>query len=303
MLFRSNLPSGDEVGRVMIMTNSGTTAKRVAEKFHFAQCTSNEKDILDNKEINTLFITTRHDTHARYVIDGLRAGKNVYVEKPICLNIDELSEIEQLCIEKQCGVMIGFNRRFSPFAKLLKSKLGNGKMSMIYRINAGAIPADTWIQDLKVGGGRIIGEACHFIDFMTYMCGSFPCKVMASALPDSQGLNDTVNIIVEFENGSTGVVAYYANGSKALAKEYFEVYSSGITGKIDDFTRCEIYGKKVQKEKLSVQNKGQKEMLQVFFSSLKEGKLPISMNEIFSVTKATFAAMKSIQESGMPVKF
>lgn len=298
-----NLPSGDEVGRVMIMTNSGTTAKRVAEKFHFAQCTSNEKDILDNKEINTLFIATRHDTHARYVIDGLKAGKNVYVEKPICLNIDELSEIEQLCIEKQCGVMIGFNRRFSPFAKLLKSKLGNGKMSMIYRINAGAIPADTWIQDLKVGGGRIIGEACHFIDFMTYMCGSLPCKVMASALPDSQGLNDTVNIIVEFENGSTGVVAYYANGSKTLAKEYFEVYSSGITGKIDDFTRCEIYGKKVQKEKLSVQNKGQKEMLQVFFSSLKEGKLPISMNEIFSVTKATFAAMKSIQESGMPVKF
>ena len=298
-----NLPSVSEVGRIMIMTNSGTTAKRVAEKFHFARCTSDVKDILENHNINTLFIATRHESHAHYVIEGLKAGKNVYVEKPICLNINELSEIEQLCSERKCGVMIGFNRRFSPFAKLLKSKLGNGRMSMIYRINAGSIPADSWIQDLKVGGGRIIGEACHFIDFMTYMSGSLPCKVMASALPDSKGLNDTVNIIVEFQNGSTGVVAYYANGSKILSKEYFEVYSSGITAIIDDFTKCEIYGKKVQREKLSVQNKGQKEMLHDFFYSLNEGKLPITMDEIFSVTKATFAAIKSIQESGSPVNF
>ena len=174
---------------------------------------------------------------------------------------------------------------------------------MIYRINAGAIPADSWIQDLKVGGGRIIGETCHFIDLMTFMCGSLPYKVMASALPDPQGLNDTVNIIIEFQNGSTGVIAYYANGSKNLPKEYFEVYSAGVTGIIDDFTICKIYGKKVQKEKLSVQNKGQKEMLQTFFASLKEGKLPISMGEIFSVTKATFAIVKSIREAGMPVKF
>lgn len=298
-----NLPAINEVGRIMVMTNSGTTSKRVAEKFHFSQCTSDEKEILNNSDINTLFIATRHDSHARYVIDGLRAGKNVYVEKPICLNIDELCEIERLYTEKKCGVMIGFNRRFSPFAKLLKNKLGSGKMSMIYRVNAGAIPADTWIQDLKVGGGRIIGEVCHFIDFMTFMCNSLPYKVMASALPDPQGHNDTVNIIIEFKNGSTGVVAYYANGARSLSKEYFEVYSSGVTGIIDDFTKCEIYGKKVQKEKSSTQKKGQKEMLNSFFDSLKEGKLPIPMNEIFSVTKATFAAIKSIQEAGMPVKF
>lgn len=298
-----NLPQKNEVGRIMVMTNSGTTSKRVAEKFHFEKCAASEKDIMNNQDINTLFIATRHDSHAHYVIEGLRAGKNVYVEKPLCLNIDELCEIEELCVDKKCGVMVGFNRRFSPFAKLLKDRMGRGKMSMIYRVNAGMIPSDTWIQDLKVGGGRIIGEACHFIDFMSFICGSLPCKVSASALPDSQGLNDTVNIIIEFQNGSIGTVAYYANGSKSLFKEYFEVHSAGISGIIYDFIKCEIYGKDIQRKKLSSQNKGQKEMLQAFFSSLKTGKLPITTDEIFSVTKATFAAIKSIQESGLPVKF
>lgn len=298
-----NLPSENEVGRIAVMTNSGTTSKRVAEKYHFAQCTSSAKDLLNNEDINTLFVATRHDTHAKYVIEGLKAGKNVYVEKPLCLNIDELSQIEQLCQEKGCGVMIGFNRRFSPLIQELKMKMGDGKMSMIYRVNAGSIPADSWIQDMQIGGGRIIGEACHFIDLMTYMCGSVPCKVSASALLDSQGQNDTVNILIEFENGSTGVVAYYANGSKTLPKEYFEVYAAGTTGIIYDFKKCEIYGRKVETKKLSVQNKGQKEMLNQFFASLQDGKMPINVNEIFSVTKASFAVLKSLQEDGMPVKF
>ena len=298
-----NLPSESKVGRITVMTNSGTTAKRVAEKYNFTYCTSNEQDILQNKDINTLFIATRHDTHAKYVIDGLKAGKNVYVEKPLCLTIEELTEIEQLVSEKHCGVMIGFNRRFSPFAKLLKNKVGGGKMAMMYRINAGYIPADSWIQDIRIGGGRIIGEVCHFIDFMTFMCGSLPYKVSASAMSDAQGLNDTVNITVDFKNGSTGVVAYYANGSKTLNKEYFEVYASGMTGIIYDFKRCEIYGKRIDRHSLSVQDKGQKNMMEEFFNSLENGQMPISMEEIFSVTKATFAAVKSIQESGSPIKF
>lgn len=298
-----NLPSESKVGRIAVMTNSGTTAKRVAEKYNFTYCTSNEQDILQNKDINTLFIATRHDTHAKYVIDGLKSDKNIYVEKPLCLTIEELTEIEQLVSEKHCGVMIGFNRRFSPFAKLLKNKVGDGKMAMMYRINAGYIPADSWIQDIRIGGGRIIGEVCHFIDFMTFMCGSIPYKVSASAMSDAQGLNDTVNIIVDFKNGSTGVVAYYANGSKILNKEYFEVYASGMTGIIYDFKRCEIYGKRIDKHSLSVQDKGQKNMMREFFNSLENGQMPIPMEEIFSVAKATFAAVKSIQESGSPIKF
>lgn len=300
-----NLPEAKVVPRIGIMTNSGTTSKRVAEKYGFEFCTSNENDILNNKNVGIIFIATRHDTHAGYVLKGLNAGKNIYVEKPICLNIEELVEIEKCCKEKNKSVMIGFNRRFSPHAKKIKGLFGSGNpMSMIYRVNAGAIPADSWIQDLEVGGGRIIGEVCHFIDLMTYMCGSVPCKVMASALPDSQGLNDTVNIIVEFENGSTGSIAYYANGPKSLAKEYFEVYSAGKTAIIKDFKVCEIYGKgKVKIDKLSNQDKGQRNMVNDFLKDLGAGKTAIDMNEIFAVTKASFAVIKSIQENGSPVKF
>ncbi len=297
------LPPESEVGRVCVMTNSGTTSKRVAEKYHFSQCTSSEDDIIQNQDINTLFITTRHNSHAKYVIDGLKAGKNVYVEKPLCLDIDELNEIQDLCEQQHCGVMIGFNRRFSPLTTLLKQEMGEGKMSMIYRVNAGFIPSSSWIQDKAIGGGRILGEVCHFIDLMAFICGSNPVQVSASALPDPEGLNDTVNIIVEFANGSTGVVAYYANGPKSLPKEYLEVYASGKAGIIHDFKKCEIYGKKVATRKLAVQDKGQKCMMQAFFDSLRGGSLPIPLDEIFSVTRATFAAIKSIQQAGAPVRF
>ena len=297
-----NLPS--DIRRVSVMTNSGATSKRVAERFHFEQCTPNEEDIMNNPDINTLFIATRHDSHAKYVIDGLKNGKNVYVEKPLCLNVEELVEIQKLCEEKQKSVMIGFNRRFSPHAQAIKKKFGSGKMSMIYRCNAGSIPADTWIQDLKIGGGRIIGEACHFIDFMAYICGSKPVKVMASVMPDNQNLNDTMNIIVEFENGSTGVVAYYANGSKEMHKEYFEVFSAGASATIDDFNETKIYTKgKPAKITTRSQDKGQKAMVDAFFANIKEGKTPIPMDEIFAVTLASFAALKSVQEDGVPVKF
>ena len=297
-----NLPS--DIRRVSVMTNSGTTSKRVAERFHFEQCTPNESDILNNPDVNTLFVATRHDSHAKYVIDGLKSGKNVYVEKPLCLNVEELVEIQKLCAEKQKSVMIGFNRRFSPHAKEIKKKLGSGKMSMIYRCNAGSIPGDSWIQDMKVGGGRIIGEACHFIDFMAYICGSKPVKVMASVMPDNQNLNDTMNIIVEFENGSSGVVAYYANGSKAMHKEYFEVFSAGASATIDDFKDTKIYTKgKPAKFSTRSQDKGQKAMVDTFFANIKEGKTPIPMEEIFAVTLASFAALKSVQEGGAPVTF
>ena len=296
-----NLPPVNAVGRVAIMTNSGTTSKRVAEKFKFAKCTSDINEILGDDKINTVFVATRHDSHAKYVLEALGAGKNVYVEKPLCLTLDELVEIEDCVAESGRGVMIGFNRRFSPFAKFLKKKLGSGKMSMIYRINAGSIPAYHWIQDQTVGGGRIIGEVCHFVDLMTYMCGSNPVKVTASALPDAAGLNDSVNIIVDFANGSTGVIAYYANGSKSLPKEYFEAYHAGVTGIIQDYRRAEVYGRKVESMKKANQDKGQPEMMRVFFDSLADGSLPIPMDQIFSVTKATFAVIESIRESGMPI--
>lgn len=294
-----NIPSSPDISRVGVLTNSGTSSKRVAEKFGFQYCASKEEDVL-NDETNTLFIATRHDSHAPYVLKGLNAGKNIFVEKPICLYESELNDIVQAQNKSGKSVMIGFNRRFSPLSKDIMSKLGNGPKSMIYRINAGSIPVDNWIQDIEVGGGRILGEVCHFIDYLTFINGSSPSTISAQALTDSNGLNDTLNILLSFENGSTGVIAYYANGSKSLAKEYIEIYAQGQTAIIDDFKVLRIYGKgKPSKRKLLNQNKGQKEMVDAFVNGLlKKGEAPIPFQEIVSVTKATFKVVDSIKSNG-----
>lgn len=294
-----NLIDSAKIGKVGVLTNSGTTSKRVAEKFKFAFCAADERDVFDERT-NTVFIATRHDSHAKYVLKALKAGKNVFVEKPICLKETELEEIEQVYKDNGKPVMIGFNRRFAPFVEKIKQKIGSGQMSMIYRVNAGNIPKDSWIQDLEVGGGRIIGEVCHFIDLLTYINGSLPEKLSAFAIPDLNGLNDTVNISIYFKNGSIGTVSYFANGSKELPKEYLEVYSSGTTAVLEDFKKLTIYGKgKLNKFKLFNQNKGQKEMVHAFLHELiKTGNSPIPMEDIFTVTRATLRVIDSIQNGG-----
>lgn len=297
-----NIPKNDsDIVCKGVLTNSGTTSKRVAEKFGFEFCTSKSDDIIQSDDINTVFIATRHDSHADYVKQALQAGKHVFVEKPLCLNVEELVAIEEFYHGGHGGpqpqLMVGFNRRFAPLARRLKKSLDPVPLSMIYRVNAGAIPADTWIHDSTIGGGRIIGEVCHFIDFLTFICGSLPTRVYASALPAPNHLNDTVTINLEFKNGSIGTVAYYANGSKKLSKEYVEVYQSGLTGIIRDFKHLEIHtnGKRVRKRLLN-QDKGQAVMVRAFIDSVKNGGKPlINPEEIFAVTKATFAVVESLK--------
>jgi predicted dehydrogenase/threonine dehydrogenase-like Zn-dependent dehydrogenase len=298
-----NLPVQNDIVRKGVMTNSGASSKRIAERFGFEFCTSTVSDIIEAEDINTIFVTTRHNLHALSVLECLKHDKNVYVEKPLCLNSMELTTINKAYKLSKSDIMVGFNRRFSPIAQKVRKQFGHGKMSMLYRINAGFIPRDSWIQDLDIGGGRIIGEVCHFIDMMTFICGSLPVKVMASALEDSQNMKDTVNINLEFTNGSTGVIAYYTNGaSKNLTKEYFEVYSSGQTAIINDYKKLIIFGNKKPKVfNLRRQDKGQKNMLLNYFQSLREGKPCISFPEIYAVTAATFAAQRSIQEGGIPM--
>ena len=302
-----NLPqNNNDVVAKGVMTSSGTSSKTVAEKFGFEFCTSAKADIINNDEINTLFISTRHNSHAEFVLDGLQNGKNIFVEKPLCLHPAELVEIEELYRTKAEQdeavpvLMVGYNRRFAPLVMLLKDRLSDGPISMVYRINAGAIPSDSWIQDKDIGGGRIIGEVCHFLDFMVFVAGSRPVKVYATALADAQHLQDTVSINIECANGSIGTIAYYANGSKGLFKEYIEVYQGGLTAIVKDFKELEIYGKgKPYKKKMMGQDKGQKNMLTALLSSISSGTAaPIPPEEIFAVARATFAVLQSLQERG-----
>jgi polar amino acid transport system substrate-binding protein len=298
-----NIPESSEVGRVGVLTNTGTTSKRVAEKFKFQFCATQEADVLDDKT-NTVFVATRHDSHGPFVLKSLQANKNVFVEKPICLLESELEQIIEAQSKANKAVMVGFNRRFSPLTAKLKKAVGNNPMTMIYRINAGAIPKETWIQDPEIGGGRILGEVCHFIDYLTYLNGSLPIKISAAALPDANQLNDTLNILIQFQNGSNGVIGYYANGSKAMTKEYVEVFSAGMSATLNDFKELKIFGKgKPKKDKLLNQNKGQKEMVNAFVNGLlNDGKAPIPFQEIVAVTKASFKALESIRRGGEQIE-
>ena len=294
-----NIPDSENITKVGVLTNTGTTSKRVAEKFRFQFCTAKEGDIFDNKT-NTIFVATRHDSHGSYVLKSLESKKNVFVEKPICLLESELESIIEASFKSKTAVMVGFNRRFSPLTSKLKSAFGSNPMTMIYRINAGAIPVESWIQDLEIGGGRVLGEVCHFIDYLTYINGSLPTKVSATALPAATQTNDTLNILIQFENGSSGLIAYYANGSKSMEKEYVEVFSAGRSAKLTDFRELKIYGRgKVNKEKLFNQNKGQREMISAFLNGLlTDGKAPIAFEEIVAVTKASFRTLESIKRGG-----
>ena len=297
-----NIPNHEDITLKGILDASGTVSRRVAEKYGFEFCTSDEKDIFDNEEINTIFIATRHDSHAQYVLKGLRAGKNISVEKPLCLKESELEEIKEnyhslIQQNKAPLLIVGFNRRFSPLSKILKERFGKGPMAMIYRINAGPIPRDSWIQDPDIGGGRVIGEVCHFVDFLTFLNGSLPDSLSASALADSENLEDTVCINLKFRNGSVGTISYFSNGSKKLFKEYIEVYKSGMVGMIRDFKEIEIFeSKKRFKKKLMSQDKGQKTMVASFFEAIKTGKpSPLSFDELYSATEATFKIIESIR--------
>ncbi len=285
-----------------VMTATGTGSRSVADRYGFEYCTSEEQDIWNDDQIDTVFIATRHDSHADYTLQALRAGRNVFVEKPLCLTLDELDEIatavgEPSGQDRAGALMVGYNRRFSPLTDALKAAVGEGRMAMIYRVNAGPMPADAWMQQPEIGGGRIIGEACHFIDYLMYVNGSLPVSVYAAAMDEPAHLEDTVNISLVFENGSIGTVSYLANGSTALPKEYIEVYRAGVTGVLTDFRELRVYGSgKPTRTRLPGQNKGQPKMMATFLDAVRKGApSPIPFDQIYAGMRATFKAVESLR--------
>ena len=300
-----NIPKQRSVSLKGVLTASGTTSLSVAERFGFEFCSSDAKEILGNDEINTVFIATRHDSHAKYVMHALKSGKHIFVEKPLCLTEKELEEIFALIASGEPGngktnlpmLMVGFNRRFAPLTHKLKSAFPQGPLAMTYRINAGSIPAESWIQDSEVGGGRIIGEVCHFVDYLTYLNGSLPVSVYGSAMQDPQHLDDVLNVSLAYENGSIGTISYLANGDKRLPKERIEVFAFGSTAILDDFKSLTVYSNGRKKEKKLInQDKGQKKQVQNFVDAILRGVAsPISLEEIYSATRVSFKIIESIR--------
>jgi len=292
-----NIAADKSITLTGILTASGSSSRGVAEKYGFRYATGDPLEILSDADTTAVFIATRHDSHATYVQQALTAGKHVFVEKPLCLTDGELQAIGAAHQAGNTQVLVGFNRRFSPLARKARAAFGPGPMAMIYRVNAGAIPAGTWIQDAELGGGRIVGEVCHFVDLLTWMNGSLPVTVHAASLRDPAGQDDTVAINLGFANGSVGSIAYYANGAKQLPKEMIEIYQSGQVAVIDDFRELSVYtGGNRKKTRLLNQDKGQATMVQEFLRRVREGGAAlIPFAELSAVTAATFSILRSLR--------
>jgi predicted dehydrogenase/threonine dehydrogenase-like Zn-dependent dehydrogenase len=287
---------------VAITSGSGFHAQNASKKFNFKYTASNENEILKDPQVNTVCILTRHFLHAEQVIRALQAGKHVLCEKPLATTHEQLTQIwdQILSLENPPLLMVGFNRRFAPLARKLYDFINMRQEPLVahYRINAGNIPLTHWVHDPIQGGGRIIGEGCHFIDFLTFLVGSPPISVQAQALPDDNRYReDNVVMVFTFGDGSLGTINYLANGDKAYQKERVEVFSGGRIAVLDDFRTLEMVhqGKRQVTHATLRQDKGHRAEWDVFSAAiLAGGPAPIPYGHLFGVTVSTFAAMDAL---------
>ena len=307
--FLKILKNDSRTDLIAVCTATGSTAAHAAKRGGFELATTDPELVLANPDINTVVIATRHHLHASYVVAALKSGKHVFCEKPLCLNDQELTEILEVYAEADrkagCLLMVGFNRRFAPLSQELKRFFADVREPLVmnYRVNAGFLPPSHWTQDPEQGGGRITGEACHFIDLMTFLCGSQPVQAYAAAAPNSGRYRDDNAILhTQFANGSVGVVTYIANGNRSFPKERVEVFAQGRVAVLEDFRRLELIssdGKRRVKSTLTADKGHRAEWSAMVDAVTKGGSSPIPFAEIISSTLATFRYMDSIQ-SGRP---
>jgi predicted dehydrogenase/threonine dehydrogenase-like Zn-dependent dehydrogenase len=289
-----------DIELVGIASAGGLHAGHAGKKFGFQYATSEDDQIINDPNVNTVAILTRHNTHADLVVKALQAGKHVFVEKPLAINNEQLAMISnQLLITDHCILTTGFNRRFSPLAQQLYAAYKNRTEPLYvhYRVNAGLIPLNHWTQDPEIGGGRIIGEGCHFVDLITFLAGAAPVSVTSHALPNNgKYREDNVSMTFTFPDGSIGVVDYLANGDKSFPKERVEVFCGGQIAVLDDFVSLQTIKDGKRKEIKSSQNKGWVDEWKVLASAIREGsETPIPYEQLIGVTKATLAAMESLK--------
>jgi predicted dehydrogenase/threonine dehydrogenase-like Zn-dependent dehydrogenase len=297
------LPGIEMVG---LAAASGMSADRIGRRFGFRYAVTDESKLLEDKSINAIAVLTRHHLHARQVQSSLEAGKHVFCEKPLALNREELTRIYRALLAGDSLLCVGFNRRFAPLARRMKSFLdvGEGPLALHYRVNAGALPKDHWLHDPDQGGGRIIGEVCHFIDFLICLVGSLPLRVDAHALPDDERYrDDNVLLRLEFADGSLGSITYLANGDRAFPKERVEAFGRGRVAVLDDFRTLELAadGRRKTERAWLRQDKGHRGIWDVFTASVQSGGAPpIPYDELAGASLASFAAVDSLR-TGEPV--
>ena len=286
-----------------IATASGISAHDVGKKFGFAEAVSSADEVFDDASINLVVIGTRHDTHAELARAALERNKHVFVEKPLALDDQQLESVLEVAAGSSAKLMVGFNRRFSPLAQRAKEFFSSCEtpLSILYRVNAGRIPKEHWTQNALEGGGRIVGEVCHFIDLMQYLTESLPVSVFAESISAKSGKivdADSVFITLRFADGSNGTVAYLSEGDKGLAKERVEIFGGGRVFVLDDFRRATLYkdGREEQVT-LKAQDKGQQAQVRAICASVRDGgPAPISIDDLAATSRATFRVLDSLRE-------
>jgi len=284
-----------------ISTASGLNSKSISEKYGINNLYSDYHDMLDEKSIDLIFCMTRNNLHASIVCDALAKNKNVFIEKPLGINFEELDKIEDAWHKSTKAVMVGFNRRYAPFTNEIKTFFKNrvSPMTAFYRVNAENIPHDHWVYDKKEGSGRIITEACHFIDYLTYVIGSKPIQVFCNSITTqkSQDTMDNFVINISFEDGSIGSVIYTSKGNKKFSKEYAEFFADNKSAVLDNFKNLKLVSdeKEVNKKNSLSQDKGHKNEFEFLIKNLKNGNRMEDefMLSLFS-SRATVAAQKSM---------
>ena len=297
------LKKNDQVELVSITSGSGVNAKHLAKKFKIQNACSAEEEILTDSTVNTVAILTRHNLHYVQTMAALRAGKNVFCEKPLGLTIEQIETIQKEASREDAPyLMVGFNRRFAPLAQKMKTFIEKSTEPKLvhYRVNAGFIPANHWTQDVAQGGGRIIGEGCHFIDFVAHMIGAKMTSIQTVGLEDGTRYHeDNVHITMEFEDGSIGLVTYLANGDKAFAKERVEIFTGGRIAVLNDYRSLELVAngsRKVEKSRLR-QDKGHAAEWVAFAQAIATGSPPpISLDDLITVSKASILAVESLRD-------
>ena len=294
------LPALPDVPVKYIASAQGVSGTALARKHKIAHSTSDYRVILQDEEVDMVLITTRHHQHAPMTLEALRANKHVFVEKPLAIYQHELDEIQAFFQTSDVAVSltVGFNRRFSPFVQKMKSLLGDAPMHVIATMNAGYIPANSWVHDRAVGGGRIVGEACHFIDLITFLTGSRVEAVCMNAQgPNPSETTDNASLMLRYENGSTGVINYFSCGSKAYSKERVEVYSQERTLVLDNFRSLHGYGFKGFSSQKGRLDKGHQAQFSLLVERLQRGGSPlIPLSEIFNTSQTALSALTSLQE-------
>ncbi len=289
---------------VSVVTSRGVTAKSVGEKFGFRSQSTDAHKVLTDPAVNTVFIATRHDTHASFAVAALEAGKSVFVEKPLAIREDELAQVLEVATRRSdCRLIVGYNRRFSPLARQAREVFQrvSGPLLINYRVNAGFLPKEHWTQT-EQGGGRILGEVCHFVDLLQFLTGSEPVEVYAlSVASDNSQMPDWDNVVVSlrFQDGSVGQIGYLACGDKLLSKERIEIFGGGQSFIIDDFRLGEHYTGGSRRT-LKLPGKGHREEVEAFLHAIRDGRpSPISLHSLALTSVATFAVLDALR-TGLP---